>query len=234
LSDEISDLDEMLGFLAEEGRNLRDPQEHPSPETLTAYQAKELSPEEDERIQSHLGVCRHCTEMLLELEEEFLPPVEVGVAPAADFEAAADWRKLRSRMKGPKRRLTYAVAAVLLLTVVGLSIYALSRGPERFKTLEPLGSYRSPAGEIEVVELPVTLVLRSSVRSHYPEYRAELLDEHNHRIREFPHLQESRPFEVEVPLGRRDLNPGEYRVRLLGVTDRGADPVGEYVFKVKS
>lgn len=234
MSDDTSDLDEKLGFLAEEGRHRRDPEEHPSPETLTAYQSNELSPDEDERIQGHLAACRHCTEMLLELEE-FLRPVEVGVAPAADFEAAVDWRKLRSRMRGPKRRrLTYTMAAVFFLAVVGLSIYTLSRGPEKFKTLEPRGSTRGPAEAIEVVELPVTLVLRSSARSHYPEYRAEFLDEHDRPIRELSHLQESRPFEVEVPLGRRDLDTGKCRVRLLGVKDRGADPVGEYVFKVKN
>jgi Putative zinc-finger len=73
VSDEISDLDGMLGFLAEEGSQRRDPEEHPDPETLTAYQANELSEEEDGRIQDHLAVCRHCTELLLDLEE-FLQP----------------------------------------------------------------------------------------------------------------------------------------------------------------
>src|SRR3954471_7094568 len=84
----------MLGFLGED-RNRPDPEEHPDPETLTAYQANELSPEEDERIQDHLAVCQHCTELLLDLEE-FLQPPESGVEPAADFEAAVDWRRLRA------------------------------------------------------------------------------------------------------------------------------------------
>lgn len=233
MSDETSDLDEMLGFLGEEERNPRDPEEHPSPETLTAYQANELSQEEDERIQSHLAQCRHCTEMLLELEE-FLQPADREAAPAADFEMAADWRKLRSRMRGRKRRLTYAMAAVLLLAVVGLSIYTLSREPERFATLEPLNSTRGPAEAIAVVELPVTLVLKSQAESSYPEYRADLLDDHGRLIRELSHLQGSQSFEVEIPLGRRALKRGKYRVKLLGVKGRGADPVGEYVFKVKS
>jgi len=233
LSDETSDLDEMLGFLGEERRNLRDPEEHPSPEALTAYQANELSQEEDERIQSHLAQCRHCTEMLLELEE-FLQPAAVEAAPAADFEVAADWRRLRSRMHRSRRQLAYAMAAVLLLAVVGLSIYTLSPGPERrFQTLEPLNSTRGPAEAIEAVELPVTLVLRSPAESSYPEYRAELRDDHGVVIRQLSPLRESRPFEVEVPLGRRDLNPGEYRVKLLGVKGREVEPVGEYVFKVK-
>ena len=45
MSDETQDLDEMLGFLAEDGRQRRDPEEHPSPEELSAYQANELTPE---------------------------------------------------------------------------------------------------------------------------------------------------------------------------------------------
>ncbi len=99
MSDEIQDLDQMLGFLGEDGRQRRDPEEHPSPEELSAYQANELTPEEDERIQDHLAVCQHCTELLLDLEE-FLEPPAVAAEPAADFEAAADWKRLREGM-GP-------------------------------------------------------------------------------------------------------------------------------------
>lgn len=233
MTDETSDLgDEIFDFLAEEGHRRRDPEEHPSPETLTAYQAKELSPEEDKWIREHLAICQHCAEMLLELEE-FLRPAEVGPEPVADFEAAADWRKLRSRLRGSKRRLTYAMAAVLLLAVVGLSMYVLSRGPGRLHTLEPLNSYRSQPGPVDAVELPVTLLLKSPVRSPYPEYRADLLDSHDRLIRELSHLRESGSFDLEVPLGRGDLDPGEYRIKLLGVKGQAADLVGEYAFKVR-
>jgi len=140
VSDETSDLDGMLGFLAEEGRQRNDPEEHPDPETLTAYQANELSPEEDERIQDHLAVCGHCTELLLDLEE-FLQPEVVTEEAASDFEAAADWRRLRAaaeeaqkpgrpvhRDGGDKRtlrslRIFQALAAGLGTLVVGLVIH---------------------------------------------------------------------------------------------------------------
>ena len=69
MNDETLDPEKLFDFLVEEGSHRQDPEDHPSPETLTAYQANELSPEEDERIQGHLAACRHCTEMLLELEE---------------------------------------------------------------------------------------------------------------------------------------------------------------------
>ena len=118
MSDEIEDLDEMLGFLGEDGRQRRDPEEHPSPEELSAYQANELTPEEDERIQDHLAVCEHCTELLLDLEE-FLKPAAVAAEPAADFEAAADWKRLRDHLPQPAqadvaKALPYLFAASLI------------------------------------------------------------------------------------------------------------------------
>src|SRR5206468_10681426 len=109
--------------------------------------------------------------------------------PVADFEAAADWRKLRSRLRGSKRRLTYAMVAVLFLAVVGLSIYTLSRSPEKLHTLEPLNSYRGRPEPMEVVDLPVTLLLKSPAESPYLEYRADLLDGHGGLVRELPHLR---------------------------------------------
>lgn len=232
MSDETSDLDEMLGFLAEEHRDRPDPEEHPSPETLTAYQANELSPEEDERIQSHLAACRHCTAMLLELEE-LLQPAEAVGTPAADFEVAADWRKLRSRLRARKRRLTVAMAAVLFLAVLGISFYVLSRSPGNLKTLEPLNSDRGQPEPMKTVELPVTLLLKSPVLSPFPEYQADLLDTQGRLIRRFRHLKETPSFDLEVPLGRGALNPGKYRVTLLGVKEGTPSQVGEYVFKVK-
>jgi Putative zinc-finger len=232
LSDDTSDLDAMLGFFAEEGRNRRDPGEHLSPEALTAYHAHELSPEEDERIQTHLAACQHCTEMLLELEA-FLRPSEVRAETVADFEAEADWRRLRSRLRGAKSRLTYAMAAVLLMAVVGLSIYALLHSPERLHTLEPLNSFRGRTGAADVVELPVTLLLKSPAKTPYPEYRADLRNERGDLIKTLPHLRESRSFDLEVPLERGELGPGEYRIELLRITGRTADRVGEYAFQVR-
>ena len=104
MSDETPELDDLLGFLAEDGHRRRDPEEHPSPRDLTAYQANELSPAEDERIQSHLAACTHCTELLLELDEFLKPPA--AAEPVADFEAAADWRRLQAGMRRPEKNLS--------------------------------------------------------------------------------------------------------------------------------
>ena len=228
MSDETSNLDEVFDFLSGD-RNRRDPEEHPSPEALTAYQANELSPEENERIQEHLAICRHCTEMLLELEE-FLRPSEVEEEPAGALETE-DWRRLR--LRDSRRRLAYAIAVACFLAVVGLSLYNWSRGPERLHTLEPLNSYRSQVGPVEVIELPVTLLLKSPSKSPYPHYKVDLLDSHGRLIRQLSRLQETRFFDLEVPLSRGDLDPGEYRVRLLGVKGQEVDLVGEYAFEVR-
>jgi len=231
VSEDRSDRDEVFDFLAEERQDWRDPEEHPSPEALTAYQADELSPEEDERIQEHLGQCRHCTEMLLELEE-FLRPEGVEEEPEADFEGAVDQGKLQPWWHGSKRRLTtYAVATVLFMAVFGLSIYNLSRGPERFKTLEPLDSERGRPGAVEVVQLPVTLLLKSPAKTAYPEYRAEFWSGKRLARERFP-LKQSPSFDVAVPLEGGDLDPGEYRIELQGVRNGTPSSVGSYVFRV--
>jgi putative zinc finger protein len=231
VSEDRPDRDEVFDFLAEERQDWRDPEEHPSPEALTAYQADELSPEEDERIQEHLAQCRHCTEMLLELEE-FLQPEGVGEEPVADFEAEADQRKLRPQMHGSKRRLTtYAVAAVLFMAVFGLSIYTLSRSPEKFKTLEPLDSERGRPGAVEAVQLPVTLLLKSPAKTAYTEYRA-IFWSGKVLARERSPLKQSPSFDVAVPLEDDELAPGEYRIELQGVRNGTTSFVGRYVFRV--
>jgi len=232
----------MFGFLIEERRNRRDPEEHPSPETLTAYQANELSSEEDERVQGHIAICEHCTEMLLELEE-FLEPPAMAAEPAADFEAAADSKRLQPgldeerqrRSQAPRRSarpLTYAMVAALLVATLGISVYTLSNRPERLQTLEPLNSYRSGTSAMEVVQLPVTLLLKLPTKTPYPEYQAKLRDQNGHLVREFSKLRESRSFDLELPLDQGTLDSGEYRIELLGLSDGRSDLAGEYAFKV--
>lgn len=249
MSDETSDLDEMLGFLAEERRDLRDPEEHPSPETLTAYQANELSPEEDEQIQSHLRVCKHCTQMLLDLEE-FLRPAEAGVEPAADFEAAADWRKLREGIPlspGKKRpapapgredrllrslRVFQGLAAVLGVLVIGLSAYTV-RSQARFegprlipeKTLE-FSLTRGADQHEETIRLPQAL--RFVVASDDPGYRIEIASANGSRVYSEGPVQRSDLDSLILPLPKGLLSPGTYIVRLYGLRPgQPEEPLGK-------
>lgn len=234
----------MLDFLAEERRDLRDPEEHPSPETLTAYQANELSPEEDERIQGHLRVCKHCTQMLLDFEELFLRPAEAEAEPAADFEAAADWRKLRERTPpgaGEKRqtpargredrllrslRVFEALAAVLGALAIGLFLrdtYVQGRArvlPERSISF---GTTRSVPEEPKPTQVHPPVVLRISPDADYPKYRVEIETASGQPKQTLEIAPDLDGGLIEIPGG---WSPGTYKIRVLGLKDGRAEPVG--------
>jgi hypothetical protein len=245
LSDETLDLDGMLGFLAEEGSHRRDPEEHLAPEILTAYQANELSPEEDERIQGHLAVCRHCTELLLDLDELLQPP-ETEAIPVADFEAAADWRRLREgsgeaqepgpparKDRGDSRMLRslrafQLLAAALSVLVVGLLIHTvrLQRGfdilPPLQKTLEFSTTRSAGLPEPpEVIRLPFNLGF--VIAGDSPTYRIEILDANEHILKS----RETSLREGTIPLGERALSPGSYQVRVYELHDGQVQLVGK-------
>lgn len=220
---------------------LSDPVDHPDPDRLYAYHAGELTAEEDLEIQEHLAVCGHCTELLLDIQRFTVPlaPEEAGLS---EFERAAGWRQLRTRLdqdgfftrgQRPRRRVA-AVAAIFLLAVLGLSIYRLTRQAEPWSsvTLEPLGSHRGGPSEIEEVRPPVTLVLRSTAETSFPEYRAEIRDHAGRIVRTFPRLQQNLAFEVELKLDRGDLPQGEYRLDLLGLRKGQLEKVAVYGFRI--
>jgi len=219
---------------------LPDPEEHPDPDRLYAYQAGELTLEEDLEIQEHLAVCGHCTELLLDVQSFTAPPAP-GEAGLSEFERAAGWHQLRARLDRDgffsgrlhKHRFT-AVAAVFLVAVLGLSIYSLTRKEEPLNaaTLDPLDSHRGGPSEIEEVKLPVWLVLQSQAETSYPEYRAEIRDLEGRTIRKIPRLHQNVAFEVKLKLYRGDLPPGEYRLDLLGLRSGRPEKVGVYGFRI--
>src|SRR5436305_5145173 len=193
----------MLGFLSEEDR--RDPEEHPSPEALTAYQANELSPAQDEKIQSHLAICKHCTELLLDLDEFLKPPVAVA-EPVADFEAAADWRRLRETLKPPveenplarpvRRSFLasvwggYAFAAMLVISV-GLGIWNVEllrevRKPQAIRTVQTLSAKGSTRGigpgEGEPVVLPADIALSLPTETPSPLYKVDFVHDGTQKL----------------------------------------------------
>jgi hypothetical protein len=246
-NDDTPDPDELLGFLAEEGRRRRDPEEHPSPETLTAYQANELSPDEDERIQSHLGLCTHCTEMLLDLDEFLKPPA--AAEPVADFEAAADWRKLQPGLRRPEKvpalplrvkvseldrrlmrslRVYRALVATLGAITVGLTLYAVRHrsgievlAPTEesvyFATLRGAHSGEKPL----VIRLPCALPY--STGTEYSQYRIEIsVGERDPSYSLDTHLATG-----VIPLGTGTLKPGDYKLRLLGLKNGHPEKIGD-------
>jgi len=255
MSDEIQDLDEMLGFLAEDGLNRHDPEEHPSPEKLSAYRANKLTPVEDERIQDHLVVCGHCTELLLDLEE-FLKPATVAAEPVADFEAAADWRRLRDHLPQPAKaksrtRFAQLLAASLAgaLILLGLSfLQMISSHREEVTELRnqvaelrqpivdpPAISLRSTRGE--AFDLPadrtVRVNLETSAPKEYDEYRAQIIDsEHKPIWEKTLHKDEHGKLTIIIP--ENFLKPGSYTFRLIGAHGGSLDLLEEYLARVIS
>jgi hypothetical protein len=123
MTDEAHRTARLLDLVASEERSRR--AGHPSPERLAAYHAGETSPAETEDIQEHLGICRHCARMVLDLQafydddddREETPasisaaraatsaepsatscqPASPLIAPAAD-PATRSWHTLRARL----------------------------------------------------------------------------------------------------------------------------------------
>lgn len=96
------DLREAVRRLAESRR----PREHPAPEKLAEYHARELPAEEVPALQDHLAECSECSQLLLDLEsfEDLEPPA--GRRPVPDSQVRRDWKRLRKRLRsqdGPSR-----------------------------------------------------------------------------------------------------------------------------------
>jgi hypothetical protein len=236
VSDPIQEPDELLGFLAEEGRHRRDPEEHPAPEVLTAYHAKELSREEEERFQEHLAVCRQCTELLLDLDE-FLQPPPVVAEPVAEFDAAADRRKLREglgrgieqkTLARPDRRRFfasvwggYSVAAALLVISVGLGIWNAElfreiRKPQPIRTVQTLtarGSTRGGDLEGEPLVLPADITLLLPTETPSSLYKADFI-RHGSRRPEWSLDVAQAKGELNIHLPAEALPLGNYTVQV--------------------
>jgi hypothetical protein len=252
VSDEFQELDGMLGFLGEDGRDRRDPEEHPSPEELSAYQANELAPKEDERIQEHLAVCQHCTELLLDLEEFLRPPV-VAAEPVASFEEAADWR--RDHLPPPpqtasRKPLRYLFAASLAgaLILSGLFSWRATRLQREVTELRsqvaelrqpfvnpPVISLRSVRGE--AFELPanrpVQLNLETSAPEEYAEYQVQIMDSEDKPVWKST-LHKGEHGKLTMILPKNFLKPGSYTFRLVGVHGGSLDVLEEYLARVAS
>ncbi len=255
MSDETQDLDEMLGFLAEDGRQRRDPEEHPSPEELSAYQANELTPEQDERIQDHLAVCQHCTELLLDLEE-FLKPPAVATEPVVDFEAAADWRQLRDHLPQPakakpRKRFAQPLAASLAgaLILLGLSFLQMisSHREEVTELRSQVAELRQPIVNPQTIslrsirgeafELPadrtVRVNLETSAPKEYGEYRVQIMDSEDKPIWEKA-LRKDEHGKLTIIIPENFLKPGSYTFRLVGAHGGSLDLLEEYLARVIS
>ena len=181
---------------------------------------------------------------LLDLEV-FLRPAEVGAEPAADFEAAADWRKLREGMAsgaGEKRqtpapgrenrllrslRVFQALAAVLGALAVGLFLrdtYVQGRArvlPERSISF---GMTRSVPEQPKPTQVHPPVVLRISPDADYPKYRVEIetaSGQPKQTLEIAPDLDGGARRRDEGPCGVPDRALGDGRAMARPAPDRG-------------
>jgi Putative zinc-finger len=224
------DLDQLLGRLAEVGRGRPDPAEHPNDGTLSFYHARKLSPEEEDQVREHLVECKRCRDLLLEYAE-FVEDDEEERVPAgvADFRAAAERKKAG---KG----LALKWAAGILLGLVGLSVYLVSRpeaplGKEDTTTLSARGSLKSRGDQDKAFKLPERLLLENPTPDTYPRYRVEILDGRGRTAQVFEGLQEV-DYKIEVLLAGDSLPPGDYEAELSTLENGAPRHLGSFGFRV--
>lgn len=250
MTDEADDLDRRLARLFEEGRRREDPEDHPAPEKLAAYHAKELPPEEADAIQEHVVQCGLCTELLLDLEG-FLKPEE-GSAPegVTALGTEAGWRKARKAMGWPAHRGFfasasggYSLAAALALAVIGLVAWNLNlsreiRRPQpvqSMRTLEAAGSSRGTAfsGGEGPVHLPAEITLNLPTENPETFYRVDL----------FPGASHRPVWSLDVPaqgttlnflLPEKALPTGRCIIRVSSLSKNGASRVWTYELSIGS
>jgi hypothetical protein len=250
VTDDDKDLDELFAPLREEAR---DPGDHPAPEVLAAYHAKELSSSDDLRVREHIVACRECADLVLDLQALYNVGKEDS-SGVADLEQATAWRDLREQIpfRLPFRpeplgqpaketdtrrrgffaplRPAWGIAAVLAIaTISGILVYQLREpATDLVVTLDPIGSFRSSdPNAIRAASPSDDLVLRV-VGESYPEYRTEVR-RGDEVVKTLSSLREDEP--LNVPLGNlgSSLEPGSYEIVLFGLGPDGtSDEIGTY------
>jgi len=247
--------------------------EHPDAETLAAYHARELPEEEERRVQDHLLVCRECAELLLDLEglgdPDFGQDVEI---PAGTDEAL--WERLRQEIRddprptlraeaapatvvpfAPRRRNApppwmSALAAALLVAVIGLSVWVaslrqtvrdLSLPEVNAPVLEPVLSgigqrEGGPAPAAEEVSSGVrlfALILSPVRRGDFQDYDVEISRAGGGVVRRETGLRPNAYGSFSLIETRSSLGPGDYQIRLFGIGSGGQrENLGEYALRV--
>jgi len=238
-------------------KELAAPGSHPDPEELAAYHAGELSSEEAGRVQDHLALCRECAALLLDLDGLADP----GFGAAADLAGKeAVWQSLKQEIapsapvvpfRRPVRsspRWLQALAASLLVATLSLSFWVASLK----RTVAELSGMRTAAvlqldtettrGE-GGLPLPVVssnadvtaLILNGAGQRRYETYRFEIVRADGETVRggQIERDPDSYDSFKPIPLARREIGPGDYRVRLFGRSGGREEPIQEYAFRVQ-
>jgi hypothetical protein len=256
----------LADFLAEARQELAP---HPTPDELVAYHAGGLAAADEARVGDHLVLCPHCLEMLLDLGR--LPDPDFGSEQrTTSVEKGAAWQALQSRLAAeavpretPRPRVTsrrsrwapflasprtaYALAASLLVAVVGLSVRVgqLERGIAELSSpqlnapvvdLFPASALRGGDGG-GVVELgpssrSFALILSPKGSSDFAGYRTQIIGPAGNVVWSGGGLERNRDGSFTLILSRRFLGPGEYRLRLFGVHGETRQLIEEFRMRI--
>jgi hypothetical protein len=239
-------------------------EEHPAPEELLAYAARALPPAAAERVREHLTLCEECLGLFLDIGS--LTPEAPGDAAAAG-ETAAAWEQLatvlasepasrpeaaaerpavlsfRPRIGAPPRAL-YALAASLLLAVVGLGFWVGSlrrelsalQAPQvnvQVIDLYPASGERSTGAATEAPALGaegerVTVILNPGGELHGEAFTVEVLGEDGRRLWAGSDLSPNRYGSFTLLLPRRLLAAGARTIRLYGLAQGRQELLYDY------
>jgi anti-sigma factor RsiW len=237
-------LSRSLAVLARETRSERDTRSHPVPEELVAYQAGDLSPDEDQEVQEHLILCPDCPDLLLALQDFSEPPQDS--TSISDAGVAAAWRRFRKHLLGearfdhlprllrrwlalPKPVLAFAGVCLLAALVAPWFLVAtLGRaGPPRLLAAIEL-DVPTRGSEMQSIVIPaaqkdpIVLSARPEGPPH-PKYEVVLLNTAGQRLQSktWRPTSDSDLLVVQLP---RSTPAGEYRLELRGLRDGKSVP----------
>lgn len=226
------------------------PEEHPTPDELTAYHQGRLDGPDAERIEEHLVRCRRCFEEVTELDG-FVQAGHDGPGEVRDLQEAAAWRALRPRLPGPSRRLgpVLALAASLLVAAVGLGFWGFHQHGETVRLRQELARLSQPQPAAILVDLfpdaqvrgaggePATVDLAAvdhlTLILHLPEppgagaYEAEIVGAEERALWSGPvRMDEYGTLTLGIP--RSFLEPGSYRIDLYAAGAGGRQPLDSF------
>lgn len=131
---------------------------HPAPEELRRFRTGELGEEAAETVRDHLVLCRDCLALVRSPAQE----------EASELERAAFWRSLKPRLAeidadrqpsrpaapvGVSSRRWRALAAALVVGVVGLSVWAARQQARLEAQAERLAELSQPRANAAIVDL---------------------------------------------------------------------------------
>jgi hypothetical protein len=233
--------------------------EHPTPGELVAYWSGDLPPGETDGLQEHLTLCHDCSQALLDLATFVDFP---DLPSPIDLEVEEAWRRFRSHtgferttvgpipfrptrlpsvLPSSWSRLAFSLAAVLLVAVLGLSVWNMA-------LVRRINEILQPVPNVAVVDLfsdsvrggpfmPQTLTGDTVLLLHpmgevFAEYEAEIFKDEE-VLRRVGGLRADEDGNLTLMLSRHLLTPGRYRAQLSGVADRRRAHVGWYRFNVR-